>query len=281
MQRNNLILYTHIEKHYTTAAVYAARYQFAKRQHPLLKRELYLFRKRNKEYLEMNAMQKTVILLCIPFHFGTAIFEAMQLVPILQGLIFLQENITASAQFWLSVLAVCTMIGGSLLAGYCFHKITVYDDPVVPGQRTWSTGWLVGCIMLALIYIGTIFWLVRGAAQQDSTFTILYILVLLAILELVLSIGAVTGYTYISTYLGYQVTKKSLNNNWSNIYRYSGECAKAFRYYCAKITLYNSQNSTNLVSIDTPNIAEAISFHEGFFRPPEITSGDDGPDEDD
>jgi hypothetical protein len=283
MKHKSRVLYTLIEEHYNAAASNASKYQLARRRHPLLVSRCQAFEQRNKKWLHIEPMRRIMALICMPGHICIAIFEGMQLLPILQGIIFAHESMPESKQFWMSFLAIGILFISSLLAGFCLDRIRISDDLIVPGKRKISVGWTLCFLLLALIYIGVISLLIQELTRQNPDFSALNILILFAVLELAVGGMAATGYTYTIIYLQNQLNKRAVRKNEYRTRYYAEQSDRSFRHYCRAIALYNAVQNTSIRPQDTPAISEAISYHQGFFCPPEfntVTILDDGQEED-
>lgn len=259
--------YADVIQHFNDASAFATRYQQAGRRYPLLHRALQHFIQHVATLLKLPAIDKLVFVVSVPLHLATAIFEAVQLSPILEGIVFGQDAHTPFEQRVLASLTICTLLGSSLLAGYCFSKISNRKDAVVPGKHHLSVGWLSAGIILALLYVGSISWVIYKTTAEDATYDTLYFLVLISVMEIALSAAAVVGYTILWQFGQVQWMKFKFEQAEQQMYHFTEKCAQSFRYYRLSLALYNSQQNQNIPCIDTPAIAEAISFHEGHFRP--------------
>lgn len=260
------IYYPEVLKHFNSASTAAAQYQQARDTYPEQQQQYTQFHDENVELLYMNASKRTVMVLMAPMHLGAAVFEGMQLTPMLEGIVFGTGMHSTADQFLLSVLTVSTLFGASLLAGYCFYEVNFRSDAVVPGRNKFGLPWLMGGLALSLIYVGSILWLAYETAGVSKEFNKLYFLGAVATIEIALSAAAIVGYTYLFTVIRLRDLNKTAKQTKHQIYEQAEICAREFRFYRLALDLYNQQQNLNLACVDTPAIAEAISFHEGFIK---------------
>lgn len=267
MAKQTQTSYADVIQHFNDASKYATKYQQASRRYPEVYYARQQFWENTSGLLGMLPLDKTVMFAVVPLHLGTAIFEAKQLTPIIEGIVFGQGAHAQTDQGFLAFLTICTLLGSSLLAGYCFFKVSNKKDEVVPGRRHLSLGWLFGGLLLSLLYVGCIMWVIFKTVGVGEQFDVLYFLAPIALIEIGLSAAAVVGYTLLILHFqGWWLHRKYVQTERA-MYRYTEKCALSFRYYRIGLSLYNAQQNLNLPCIDTPAIAEAISFHEGFLKP--------------
>lgn len=267
MAKNKETTYADVIQHFNDASRFATLYQQASRQYPILHQKIQYFKEQVARMLHLPSIDKTVLTAAVPLHMATAVFEAMQLTPLLQGIVFGNAAHTAADQEMLAMLTICTLLGSSLLAGYCFYNVSNEKDAVVPGRRHLSLGWLLGGLILSLLYVGSILWVVMKTTGVKTEFDVFYFLGLIAAIEVGLSAAAVVGYTIIFQYIQFSFMQGKLEKMEESMYRNAEKCALSFRYYRHSLILYNHQQNQNLPIVDTPAIAEAISFHEGYHKP--------------
>jgi hypothetical protein len=264
--KSNFISFPDVLKHFNEAAKHASQFQKAQHDYPSHVDDKHRFEVSNRSLLSMPATDKMVLLAVVPLHFGTAIFEAVLLMPILLGVLFWQSTHSYSQQVLLATLLVCTLLGASLIAGFCFQRLNVQKDMVVPGRRKIPYNWLLAGILMSFLYVSVVLWVVSEAGEVDAKFEMFYLLGLIALIEVALSIAAVIGYTLLIQRTRHIIKAWRCRRTALKLYYHAENCALSFRYYKMSLSLYNQQETLNLPAVDSPAILEAIDFHEGYKK---------------
>lgn len=267
MNHHAKIAYVDVVRYFNEASKYASIFQQEERGYPDLYYQKSEFEHTNVELLRMKPLKRIVMVICVPLHMAAIIFETMQLSPIVEGIVFGQGGHSEMMQRFLALMTMFTLMGCSLLAGYCFHEIKIRRDDVAPDRWHLTWGWLAGAIAFSLLYVGSILWVIQKTTGLGSGFDVLYFLGFIAVMEVALSVAAVIGYTYIIQFLQYRSLGSACKRSVRNMYYAAEKCNLSFRNHRVSLGIYNQENQTNIPCIDTPAIATAISFHEGFYRP--------------
>lgn len=242
--------------------------------------DLSAWREKQAKDLGRPVFEKITYVLLMIFFFCSAFAETFSTAPILKHTIF--EGMLDDPRYdeWLSIIAVAVIIGLSLSASVCWHKVKFHFDPVVPNKPRYSVGALVGGLLLSIAYIGFLCLLTVCAAEitGPGANTFLYLIPAVGLIELVLGIPAVIGLSVLYIWVVEQYKERAVLRNQESIIRHQTQAVSNYLFYKQYRVHYNDQYpqqplplivTENLVlaGIGTAVKMEEEKYHMGTANP--------------